>query len=103
MLCTFRSALNKALRLTVYSRVDCHLCEVMVAQLRDLQPPVPLEVEIIDIGGNSTLEARYGKRVPVLVAGDRELCQYRLDPGKLDEFLDGIQQGDGTLPSRYAT
>ena len=71
----------------VYSRAGCHLCDDMIAGLRDLQIRTPFELSVIDIDRSVALEERYGKRVPVLASGDTELCQYYLDVAKVNDFL----------------
>ena len=59
----------------------------MIAGLQELQATVPFAIEVIDVDSVPTLMARYGKRVPVLVAADTELCHYHLDSVKVNEFL----------------
>ena len=41
----------------------------------------------IDVDRDPALEARWGTSVPVLLAGERELCHYRLDPAALAAYL----------------
>jgi hypothetical protein len=64
-------------RLVLYSRRGCHLCEEMLEDLESLCRDAALEV--IDVDGDAALVSRYGARVPVLVADDREVCAGRLD------------------------
>jgi hypothetical protein len=45
------------------------------------------EVEEIDVDADPALEARWGNFVPVLLAGERELCHYRFDHAALGAFL----------------
>jgi hypothetical protein len=44
-------------------------------------------VNEIDITGNPGLEARYGWDIPVLLAGDREICRHYLDGQALQTWL----------------
>jgi hypothetical protein len=67
-------------RLTLYGRAGCHLCERMRAELAPLEAELGFVVEEVDIGSDPRLGARYGAFIPVLGAGDRELCRYFLDP-----------------------
>jgi hypothetical protein len=72
--------------LTVLGRPECHLCEEMIAEL------VPLvagraRIEIVDIGEDETLTARYLFEIPVLKCGDEELSRHRLDRDRLAAFL----------------
>lgn len=74
--------------LTLYSRPDCHLCELM---LRELEPLLQgrAEVHCIDISRDIELKRRYGLRIPVLAAGDREISDYPLDRARVEHFLSG--------------
>ena len=73
--------------LTVMSRSWCHLCDEMIAGLRDLQARFHFELAIVDVDEDDALEARYGEDVPVVLHGGTELCRHRLDPGRVTEYL----------------
>ena len=60
------------LRLTLYTRAGCHLCEQAVADLERLRRRHPHTLEQIDIGTDAQLSARYGERIPVLVVNGHE-------------------------------
>lgn len=51
------------LRLTLFQRDDCHLCDLALEVLAQARVP---EFESVFIDGDAALEARYGERVPVL-------------------------------------
>jgi thioredoxin reductase (NADPH) len=74
-------------RLTVLSRGYCHLCDEMVEQLRGLQARLGFALEVRDVDDDPALEARFGERVPVLLAGEDELCHYRLDLPAVSAWL----------------
>jgi len=76
-------------QLTVYSRSGCHLCEEMLDRLAALRPELGYGLTVIDIGNDGALEARFGQRVPVLVAEGKEICHYFLDEPALREYVDG--------------
>jgi thioredoxin reductase (NADPH) len=59
----------------------------MVEALRGLQAGEGFELAVVDVDASAELEARYGERVPVLVAGERELCHFRLDRAALTAYL----------------
>jgi Glutaredoxin-like domain (DUF836) len=44
-------------------------------------------VEEIDIDADAVLEERWSDSVPVLLAGERELCRYRIDAAAVTAFL----------------
>jgi thioredoxin reductase (NADPH) len=76
--------------LVLYGRADCRLCDDMLAVLRSrLGADIP--VTIVDVDGDPALKARYGEHVPVLVAGETELCRHRLDAAKLTAYLSAIR------------
>jgi thioredoxin reductase (NADPH) len=68
-------------------RAYCHLCDEMRDAVRPLVAKEGVELREIDVDADAALEARWGERVPVLLAGERELCHYRLDRGALAAFL----------------
>lgn len=60
------------MRLQLYQRDDCHLCDLALGVLAQAQLP---EFESVFIDGDHALERCYGARVPVLVdARGRELA-----------------------------
>ena len=77
-------------RFTLYSRSYCHLCEDMLAALRQLEPPGrPFEIEVIDVDADEALVERFDILVPVLF-GDPdgpELCHYHLDEVAVRKYL----------------
>ena len=73
--------------LTVYSRKSCHLCEEMITALRSLQGRSHFEIAVVDVDIDPDLRQRYGERVPVLAHGERDLCQHRIDPLAVTEYL----------------
>lgn len=74
-------------RLTVFSRSWCHLCDDLLAALEPLRKEFGAQVEVIDVDEHPGLEERYGELVPVLMAGDMELCHYYLDSAAVRAYL----------------
>ena len=70
-------------RLTVFVRRGCHLCTDMVQALERLRPELGFEYSQVDIDQNPDLLRQYDTRVPVLVAGDTEICYYFLEEQRL--------------------
>jgi thioredoxin reductase (NADPH) len=64
---------------TILSREYCHLCHELLAALEPIASQYGWSIEIIDIDCFPELEARWDELVPVLLAGDIELCHYHLD------------------------
>ncbi|MDN5935077.1 MAG: glutaredoxin family protein [Nitrosospira sp.] len=77
--------------LVVYGREHCHLCHDMIAALRELQARLSFRLEVVDVDGDADFRARYGERVPVLVAGGQEICHYHFDRACLDAYFAKIR------------
>jgi len=76
------------MRLRVYGRNDCHLCDDMIDALRRLQAALGFRFEVLDVDAEPALAAQYGARVPVLVdAEGEEICHYWLDEDALRKRL----------------
>jgi uncharacterized membrane protein len=57
------------IEVTLYSRTDCHLCDVALSDLNELQEIIPHHVTVIDVDGDEKLRAQYGFNVPVIRIG----------------------------------
>lgn len=76
------------MRLTLYGRRYCHLCEDMERALAPLRDELGFTLELVDVDGDAALERKYGELVPLLAGPDgREICHYFLDVRALAERL----------------
>lgn len=74
-------------KLTLYGTSACHLCEDAMAVVLPATQALGLDLIVIDIAGDDTLEARYGTSIPVLFSSCAgELC-WPFDTDKVNEFL----------------
>lgn len=73
--------------LTLLVRAYCHLCDDMREALAPLAARFGWAVEEIDIDADAVLEKRWSDSVPVLLAGERELCRHRIDAATVTAFL----------------
>jgi len=76
-----------SITLTLYTRLGCHLCEMMEQQLSDLQCQLNFAVAIIDVDSDEILSQRYGGKVPVLAHGEREICHYFFNADVVHHYL----------------
>ena len=74
-------------RLTVFVRRGCHLCTDMTQALERLRSEFGFEYSEVDIDRDPYLLSRYDTRVPVLAAGDTEICYYFLEEQRLRAHL----------------
>jgi glutaredoxin len=75
------------IRVTIYSRPGCHLCEEMKATVAAVGRSIPLALEEIDISNDPVLTTRYGLEIPVLFVGDRKAAKYRISEAALRRAL----------------
>ena len=74
--------------LTLFGRLECHLCQDMLNDIEPLKEELGFELKIIDIDRDNQLVKRYGTLVPVLVAGEQEICHYFLDKQALIQYFE---------------
>ena len=74
-------------KLTLLVRAYCHLCDEMREALSPLIASSCIRVTEIDVDADAELATTWGDKVPVLLAGDIELCHYRLDRAALAAHL----------------
>jgi glutaredoxin len=68
------------IEVSIYSRSNCHLCEVALAVLEGLQKETDFLISKILIDGNSELEEKYGEQVPVILINGNPHDFFRVDP-----------------------
>ena len=73
--------------LFLYSRENCELCDKMHSELQAMLEDQDVLLHTVDITSDAELLHRYGARIPVLVAGNREICEIKLDTSALQSFL----------------
>jgi glutaredoxin len=66
-------------RLTLYTRPGCHLCDVATAALREIGEPF----EEVDITTDPELEMEYGERIPVIMLDGKEHGYWRVEKDRL--------------------
>jgi thiol-disulfide isomerase/thioredoxin len=76
-------------RLTLYSRPGCHLCDEMKAAVARVAQTLPVHVEEIDISNDADLEQRYGLEIPVLLVGGKKAAKYRIRDDELRRIVQG--------------
>ena len=82
-----RSPRGEPLRVTLYERPGCGLCDEAHRALRRIGLDRALEIERVDIDRDPALSDRYTLRVPVLRAGDAELDAAGLEETAIARWL----------------
>ncbi|GAA4247072.1 glutaredoxin family protein [Dactylosporangium darangshiense] len=71
------------MRLVLYTRPGCHLCEEAKAVLERVGEPFAE----VDIEGDDALEEEYGFRIPVLLLDGKEHGYWRVEEDRLRNDL----------------
>jgi len=75
--------------LVLYHRRGCHLCEQMLAAIYGTYGD-EVEVQLVDVDTDPSLNERYGLRIPVLAAGQKVICEAKLDEAALDAYFAAV-------------
>ena len=75
-------------RMTLYSRVGCHLCHDAEQLLQKAIASHPgFEIDVVDVDSSPNLKQRYSDQVPVLVVDGREVLSGRFTSFEVDAAL----------------
>ena len=74
-------------RVTLYHADGCHLCERAIEVVEAVRADVAFELELVDIGGDSELEARYREHLPVIEIDGEAAVTVFVTPGSLRAAL----------------
>ena len=72
---------------TIYSRHNCHLCEVAKEVVESARSEADFELEVIFIDGNAELEKLYGEEVPVTMINGKRHDYFRVDRTRFIEAV----------------
>jgi glutaredoxin len=75
------------IRVTLYTRPGCHLCEDAHRLLMEQRPRFHLVLECINVDEQVELTARYGECVPVVVVNGTERFRGRVNAALLTRLL----------------
>ena len=73
---------------TVYSRLNCHLCDVAVDALESVRTELAFEIEKIYIDGDAELIKKYGEEVPVIHIDGKHHDYWRIDAERFKSSLE---------------
>jgi glutaredoxin len=77
------------MRVTIYSKPGCHLCDDMKALVRrTILGRDGISMEEIDISDDAALLERYGLEIPVLMIDGKKTAKYRITEEQLLRRLD---------------
>jgi len=76
-------------RLTLLTRVGCHLCAEARAVLSRVAAELGTPWQEVDVDGDRELRAEYGDRVPVILLDGAEHGYWRVEEDRLRRALHG--------------
>jgi glutaredoxin len=84
---------------TLYTRVDCHLCEVVKDVLDAVRREREFDLTVIDVDTDPELVRLYDTEVPVVAINGRKAFKYRVDPAALRARLDRAEADEAPSDS----
>jgi len=72
---------------TMYSRRNCHLCEVAKEVAESTQIEADFELEVVYIDGDAELEKLYGEEVPVTMINGKRHDYFRVERTRFIEAV----------------
>lgn len=75
------------MKITLYSKPDCHLCDVAHEVLRAAQAAHGFELVEVDIQTDAALFEAHRYDIPVVEIDGRRAFKHRVDPAALDRRL----------------
>lgn len=86
------------IRVDVYSKRDCCLCDEAKAVLLRVRQDVPFELAEVDIESSPELTAAYGERIPLVFIDGRLAFKFRVDEATLRRRLAAARAGGDSDP-----
>ena len=75
-------------KVTVYSRLGCHLCEIAIDKIKFVNSEIDFELEIKLIDDDKNLQEKYNDEVPVILIDDQVHDYWRID---VERFIKAIK------------
>lgn len=77
----------ESIRIEIYSRPGCHLCDEAKAVIEPFSRRYALEVKVTDVDSSAELRAAYGAEIPVILINGKEAFRHRVDAQALERKL----------------
>jgi hypothetical protein len=75
------------MRVVLYSRPGCHLCDDARRVLLAEQAGSPFELSEVSVEGDDELEREYGVRIPVVEIDGEERFEFQVDTDELRRLV----------------
>ena len=75
------------LNITIYSKKECHLCDIARETLLKVQQEMPFSLKEIDIGKDKIALEKYKYLIPVIEIDGEKAFNYKVDENELKKIL----------------
>jgi glutaredoxin len=75
------------IRIEIYSRPGCHLCDEAKAVIEPFSARYPLKLAVTNVDSDPDLRAAYGTEIPVVMINGTEAFRHRVDARALERKL----------------
>ena len=79
--------MHESIRIEIYSRPGCHLCDEAKAVIELFKRKYSLELQVTNIDPDAHLRESYGTEIPVILINGVEAFRHRVDAGALERKL----------------
>ncbi len=83
-----RPKLGGEILVEIYSKPDCHLCEIAKQRLESLRREWHFELREINITKDAKMMEEFGTRIPLIWVEGKLVCKYRVEERKLRQKLE---------------
>jgi len=70
---------NNIPKVEIYSKADCHLCDVAKSVILKVKDELAFELEVHDIESNRQWFEEFKEQIPVVFINDRKAFKYHVD------------------------
>ena len=88
--CAANDGVEGTVRVTMFSRPGCHLCDSAADVIHDVRRRREFQFEVVNIEDDPALESRYGTRIPVIHIDGNPAFTYRVDARSFEEALERL-------------
>jgi glutaredoxin len=78
---------NPDVRIDVYSRPECHLCDEAKDVIERVRRRFPFALNIVNIDADAELQSAYGTEIPVVFINGNKAFKYRVDEAELERKI----------------
>jgi glutaredoxin len=77
----------ESIRIEIYSRPGCHLCDEAKAVIEPFSRRYPFELTITNVDSSPDLRTAFGTEIPVVMINGEEAFRHRVDPQSFERKL----------------